>query len=489
MRSAGRCLSWLGIAAALLLAACSGDAIPSAPASQPANQAAPLQQAQPQQPKQQQQEQQARPQPQQAAAAAQQTAGGEQRRPAGGRIAAPEPYDAEYTLAQLRALAGEIGARFNGRPGERAAVDFLAAELRRLGYAAAIEPFEFSFREPLHVINVAGRSSAAAEQLSLQLRRMEPSSGAAAAGPIAAVPGVGAPEDFAAVDVEGAIAVVARGELRFSAKQRNAEAAGAAALVVVNQREALFNGRLEAPGQIPVFAADSRSGELLRARAAAAAVIEAPSSSTNHSWNVVARRPGGVCRVVVGGHYDTVPNVVGANDNASGAATVLGLARAWAEADSAADLCLIGFGAEELGLHGSTAFIAAARDSGELDAITAMLNLDAFGDGNRPILAIGDAELAAVLGRLGAQLGIEVEAGQLPWLIGSDHLPFQNAGIPVIFPFLSGGILHTPADNLDNLDEALVRDVGLLAHAVLECLLERAGSAIEPRLACDAADP
>ena len=318
---------------------------------------------------------------------------------------------------------------------------------------------------------------------------MDRSGQAGASGPLVSVAGVGARGDFASAGVNGAIAVVARGTLRFTAKLNNAVGAGAVGLIVVNTEDQLYAGRLEADSDVPILGVSLSDGERLRGLAGEQATIGASGGSQRSSWNVVARQPGGECRVVVGGHYDTVPNVTGANDNASGTATVVGLARAWAAAESAIDVCFVGFGAEELGLFGSLAFVDASRDSGRLAEITAMLNLDAFGDGNRPLTAVGDAELTAIAEAIGTQLEIAVEAGGLPAFVGSDHLAFMRAGVPVIFPTAFGAALHVPSDNLANIDEALLRDVGIVAHAMLECLLERAGSAIEPRVSCDAGQP
>ena len=404
------------------------------------------------------------------------------RRVTGGPIAAPQPYDAEYTLGILRTLAGEIGARFNGEPGERAAVDFLAAELREIGYEVSVEAFDFEFVDDRVLVTVGD----AAAVMGVAMDR---GGRAGASGPLVSVGGLGAPEDFAAAAVDGAIAVVARGRLRFTAKLNNAVAAGAVGLIVVNTEDQLYAGRLEADSDVPILGVSLSDGERLRRLAGEQATIAAWSGGQRSSWNVVARQPGGVCRVVVGGHYDTVPNVTGANDNASGTATVVGLARAWAAADSASDVCFVGFGAEELGLFGSLAFVDAARESGRLSEITAMLNLDAFGDGNRPLMAVGDAELTAIADAIGTQLEIAVERGALPAFLGSDHLAFMRAGVPVIFPTTFGASLHVPSDNLANIDEALLRDVGIVAHAMLECLLERAGSPIEPRVSCDAEQP
>ena len=413
-----------------------------------------------------------------------------QGQPAGTALRA-ESIDADYAMETLRAIAEGIGPRFNGQPGERETIEFMAETLRGEGYEVAIEPFEFVSHDERHKINIALEAGDADSVFSVSAVPLrEGRSDALPAGPIVVVPSVGTADDFASVDAAGAIAVVAGGALTYSEKQRNAAAAGAVALVVVDLGSQGLVDSNE-PGEIPVFFAPDAAGQLLLDSEGATATISEPAAQGEfrESWNVVARRAGGVCRVVVGGHYDTVRGVQGANDNASGIAVLLALARAWAGAASAADVCFVGFGAEELGLHGSQEFVAAARESGDLAEITAMLNLDAFGNGERPITGLGSPELIDLLERLGGQLRIEVQAGQGRHDGGSDHAPFYQASVPALFPRPQEGIMHVPADNMDNIDETLVRDVGLLAHAMLECLLERAGSRIEPRLSCDAEAP
>ncbi len=403
-------------------------------------------------------------------------------------IIAPQPLDEAYALEMLRAIAEEIGPRSVGQLGERRMIDFLGEALRGDGYEVAIEPFDFVGAPAGHTVAIVSQlGGAATMSVTVPVALMERSPDVLAAGRIVVVPGVGTAADFASVESEGAAAVVQRGELTFSEKQRNAEAAGAVALFVVDP-DGPFNGVLTAdePGEIPVFALPPELGEHLRENEGGTATIGVREDVIFESWNVVARRPGGECRVVVGGHYDSVPQVQGANDNASGIGLTLALARAWAGASSADYVCFVGFGAEELGLHGSHAFVDAALESRDFETITAMLNLDAIGNGQRPIIAAGDAALSALLERLGEQLEIDVRQGTEPEGIRSDHTAFQNKGVPVIFPAVAGGILHVPADNTENLDEALLRDVGLLAHAMLECLLQRAGAPIEPRLSCDA---
>ena len=400
-----------------------------------------------------------------------------------------EPIDLEYAMEMLRTIAEEIGSRFNGEPGERAMVEFMAEALRGDGYEVAIEPFEFFKLDERHKINIVAGLGGADLTFSIPTVLVrEGGSDAPASGPIVVVRGAGTADDFTSVDAAGALVVVVGGELTYGEMQRNAEAAGAAALIVVNFLGPV--GDSNAPGKIPVFFVPGPLVELLSDNEGVTATISEPAEGElSESWNVVARRAGGVCRVVVGGHYDSVQHVQGASDNASGIAVVLALARAWAGAASAADVCFIGFGAEEIGLHGSYAFVEAARESGDLAEITAMVNLDAFGNGERPIIGVGSGGLGDLLERVGEQLGIAVQTEQATPVAGSDHAAFHEAGVPVIYFLTHGGIMHVPADTVDNIDETLVRDVGLLAQAMLECLLERAGSRIEPRLSCDAGSP
>lgn len=492
------CAVWLAaLSAALLAAACGGDADDQRTAEtqqQPTpveavEQAAPAEQPQqaaavPGRDGRQQAAQQQAEQRQETEPVAQGAAGNDPDAP----IVAPQPLDAAYALELLRAIAEEIGPRANGRLGERRTVEFLLEALRGDGYEAAVEPFEFVAVPAGHMIEIVSQlGGAATMSVASPVDLMEGSPDVLTSGRIVVVPGVGTAADFASVEAEGAAAVVARGELTFSEKQRNADAAGAVALFVVDP-DGPFNGVLTAddPGKIPVFALPPALGERLRENEGRTATIRVGEEVLSESWNVIARRSGGACRVVVGGHYDSVPQVQGANDNASGIGTMLALARAWAGASSADDVCFIGFGAEELGLHGSHAFVDAALLSGDFEEIRAMLNLDAIGNGQRPIVAAGDAALAALLERLGEQLEIDVRAGTEPEGIRSDHTAFRNKGVPVLFPVVTGGILHVPSDTTENIDEALLRDMGLLAHAMLECLLERVGAPIKPRLSCDA---
>ncbi|MCI0807885.1 MAG: M20/M25/M40 family metallo-hydrolase [Chloroflexi bacterium] len=62
--------------------------------------------------------------------------------------------------------------------------------------------------------------------------------------------------------------------------------------------------------------------------------------------------------VLIGAHYDTVPDSPGADDNASGVAAMLECARVLSELGSDREVTFVAFDAEEIGLLGSAAYVA-----------------------------------------------------------------------------------------------------------------------------------
>ena len=388
----------------------------------------------------------------------------------------PADYDPEYALAIIEHLTNRIGPRVANSGADLVAAEYLAETFRSLGYEVELAPFTYTPGAILTTIRIDGETLASALLMQGAAQR-------SAQGALVNVPGVGSASDFASVDVTGAIAIVDRGRLFFAEKAENARVAGTVALIVVNTNDSPFVGTVEPAVDLPVVGVSAWEGRLLRERLGEAAEIVIGDASQS-SVNVIAHKPEGECRIVVGGHYDTVPSVVGANDNASGTAITVALARAWQDADSARFICFVGFGAEELGLHGSRAFVADLRERGLLEQVEAMLNLDAIGDGNPPLTFVGSPNLQDQALYLAEQLQIPARRGSLPMGVGSDHRSFANANIDVIFPNYNGAAIHVPADNFDNLNRQLTAEAGQLAHAILTCLLFDLGATIKSALFC-----
>jgi hypothetical protein len=94
-------------------------------------------------------------------------------------------------------------------------------------------------------------------------------------------------------------------------------------------------------------------------------------------YNVIARKTGSVYpdqHIVIGGHHDAVPNCPGADDNASGTAAVLELARALQDVETDMTIIFVTFDAEESGLLGAYHYAFTALEQN--DDIVLMINAD-----------------------------------------------------------------------------------------------------------------
>ncbi len=174
--------------------------------------------------------------------------------------------------------------------------------------------------------------------------------------------------------------------------------------------------------------------------------------------------------MLVGGHFDTVPSAPGANDNASGVANTLELARALAADGLDEGLCFAAFGAEESGLNGSKALVADLKSRGALPAY--MVNLDVTGIGGR-VEVIGTGPASQVALRLAKEAGIEAVPSRLPPNSGSDHQSFADAGVETVY-FTSGDFstIHSPEDVAAAIDQAMLDRIGDSALLTVRALLE-----------------
>ncbi|NOT31313.1 MAG: M28 family peptidase, partial [Planctomycetes bacterium] len=147
----------------------------------------------------------------------------------------------------------------------------------------------------------------------------------------------------------------------------------------------------------------------------------------------------------------------GADDNASGTAVVLELARCLAASPRpACDVVLALWSGEELGLLGSEHW--ARNPSFALDTVAANLNLDMVGRGESGQLAVlgagSAAEFSTLLAAAGARAGLALEislSGQ--GVGGSDHQTFLKREIPALH-FFTGlhADYHRPSDDSERFE-------------------------------------
>jgi hypothetical protein len=152
------------------------------------------------------------------------------------------------------------------------------------------------------------------------------------------------------------------------------------------------------------------------------------------SSNVVARLPGGTGDgrpVLVGAHLDTVPQAPGAEDNASGVAVLLELARLAAAEGTARPVTFVAFGAEEPRGPGDDGHHYGSRvhvDRGGTPRPAAVVSLDRVGaPGRVPVCTGGLSPLRVRRGLLAAADRVGVPARACVNRT-SDHWPFERAG-------------------------------------------------------------
>lgn len=391
-----------------------------------------------------------------------------------GQTAIPSPFPkfiaelleqnrTEQTLEHLKAfqkIADENeGNRSAGTSGHALSAHYVANELLSVGYRVELQPFEF----------------VKYDQIGKALFTLKPSELILEDGKdfnVMAFSGSGQVEaPLTVVDVElgennqstsgcetsdfenfpaGTIALIQRGTCPFSTKAENAQAAGAIGVLIFNQgdqpsRRDLFGGTLGGDSKVtlPVYSIPTSLGEALIEQAGVQVGMQVETSVKDmRSYNVIAEtRSGNPDNIVmIGAHLDGVHEGAGLNDNGSGSAAILQVAKDMAQIRLNNRIRFAWWSAEELGLVGSTRYVEGLSDE-ERNRIALYLNFDMIaspnyllgvydGDGSRfgaPGPRGSDAIEQVFHAFYGAQgrVGTDIEISNR-----SDYASFAQAGIP-----------------------------------------------------------
>ena len=152
-------------------------------------------------------------------------------------------------------------------------------------------------------------------------------------------------------------------------------------------------------------------------------------------------------KIIITAHYDHLgikdgKIFNGADDNASGVAGILAIARYYSVNAPENTLVFIAFDAEEMGLQGAKYFVKNLPFDKE--EVIANINLDMVGrDDNNRIYASGGShypQLKSLLEKIQEKAPVKVmqgndqkSDGQNNWTFSSDHGPFHQVGIPFIY--------------------------------------------------------
>ncbi len=228
------------------------------------------------------------------------------------------------------------------------------------------------------------------------------------------------------------------------------------------------------------------------------------------TYNVIGRLPGKdpalqAEAVLVDAHYDHLPSqgghsYPGANDNCSGTAALLELARAFAASGERLrrSILFVAFGAEENGLLGAYHYVK--EPVVPLSRTRAVVNLDMIArneehtpqtegrlkiplDSSNSLNLIGGAyspQLLAAVERANQGIGLQLDlkfdrdsSQNVLWRC--DHFPFLVEGVPALWLF--GGFhpdYHEPTDTLEKLNLAKLEKVARLSYRLVADLANTA---------------
>jgi carboxypeptidase Q len=386
----------------------------------------------------------------------------------------------ERIAHDLRVLAGDIGVRLAGTPGERAAADHVLACARELGLAAWDEPFPMRARvvteERLEIL-----SGGEWRAYPCSLFSSTPGTGGEwRTAPLAVL----APTDYQREDLghlRGCAVIHLGCHIESRESYRRLMDAGPAFLLMVDTRypgdtpraDGMFPEYTAAIGAVPTLnVAHQDAWAWVTAGATQARCCVTGGMQPAASQNVVMDLPGTDLAdeiLYASAHHDTQAGSPGADDNGSGVVGVLELARLLQPRPRRRTIRLVSFGAEEQLSVGSAAYVRAHRDEvagrGRL-----MYNLDSFGSPlgwlELYLNAPPDLEAAFRPHFHAAGLYYRTTTSVVPY---ADHFPFIATGIPGVFHYRvncdAGRFFHhRPDDDLTRVSPSVIaRDVGAIA--------------------------
>ncbi|MFP3391442.1 M28 family peptidase [Brevibacillus sp. SIMBA_040] len=369
--------------------------------------------------------------------------------------------------------------RVAGTKSEHDAVTYIEKKFQSYGYDTERQPFEFySYSGPTDFsFSVSGF-----EETDWELGTFTYGVNGSVTDEIVYA-GLGRENDLDEVDLDGKIALIKRGEISFADKVKNAAEAGAKAVVIFNNSSGTINGTLGGPDDsyVPVLALTKSQGEELLDRLqngealTATVTVEGAKTKESTSYNVIATKKPDKNKdngqiIIVGAHHDSVEGAPGANDDASGTATTLELARVMANMPTDTEIRFITFGAEENGLLGSYAYVESMSEE-EVENTVGMFQMDMVGskDAGKLIMYTVDGEKNVVTD-LGAAAGSRLSETVNYGREGrSDHVPFAEAGIPAAL-FIHAPVepwYHSPEDSIDKISKDKLQEVAEIVGAAV----------------------
>lgn len=200
------------------------------------------------------------------------------------------------------------------------------------------------------------------------------------------------------------------------------------------------------------------------------------STWNGQACNAIAYKPGKTAnkKYVVMGHIDTVGRAfAGADDNGSGVAGVLELARILSSQETQYGIEFVAVNAEEIGIVGSNDYVN-RQVALQKDEILAALTMDVIGYNTKNVFTIETypehEQLAQDLAAYGrSYTSRQVMVSLHAW--GSDHIPFLDQKIPATLTSQDWSnhnpCYHKACDTIEKVDFDYAKDLAVINLAYL----------------------
>lgn len=365
-----------------------------------------------------------------------------------------QPFEAARAMADVTYLATTIGPRVAGSGESEQAAAYIADQFSRATYGVLRSEFSYVAdpNRPAVILVGAGEVT-----------------GATAGGSaVATVSGVAS--TAGSPSATGRIVVATRDGQPFAATYAAAVAAGAAGLVIVNNEPGAVAADLGRDATIPVVTAPGEAAtalaEAVRAGATVSVTVTQPRLVSTS--NILARAGAHSCVYILAAHYDTQPGSPGANDNASGVAVLLELARQLALLRPIPEVCFVAFGAKFDGSRGSAAFLDGLTSSGRPAYVIDVSGVGAGGG----LAAYGDSTLQADFSGIAQRLGIAVSRGGATAPGATDTAVLRAAGIATLDVTRPSAVAPRE-DSAARVDERSIAEAGRIAGELARAISQK----------------
>ena len=290
-----------------------------------------------------------------------------------------------HLIALQRIADRNGGHRADATPGYQQTQDYIENTVRAAGFDVAVEEFTYDRT----VVDRAAVTCGATSVNSNPMTGAPDTPAGGVSGPLVVVPvdadsGCQA-SDYAGLNATGAVALVRRGGCPYTQKQTVAADLGAVALVVFNHSVgAVASSTDPALTRIPVTMIGSADGARLSGLAGTPTTLEIRRhNELTVSHNIIAQtRTGRTDNVIlVGGHADSVPNSPGINDNGTGMAVMLEVAKQLGGSPKVGNAVRFAFWGAEPAHSGSVPYLSSLSFEQQLD-IALYLDIAQLGSPN-----------------------------------------------------------------------------------------------------------